>query len=140
MTQDEWFDFLEERDFATKIRKKESELKIPKQGSSRDQVAEWIAKSHMGADGGIQEVWFLPSGSPADEIRLLEVSERFTGESMKIEPIDFGLNLEGARYKLLVADVSMDQLGTIKANPAKSLPIDWKTDAALVWGRRGRRQ
>src|SRR5207245_2791221 len=108
-----------------------SEPNKPKQGSNLDQVAEWVAKRHMGADAGIHQVWFLQSGSPADEIRLLEVSERFTGEAAKIEPIDFGLDLDGAKYKLLVADVSGEQLEKIKADPAKLLPKDWKIDGAL---------
>jgi hypothetical protein len=140
MTQDEWFDFLEEADFAAKIRKKMSEPNKPNHGNNRDQIAAWVADRHMGADGGIREVWFLHSGSPADEIRLLEVSERFTGEAAKIEPIDFGLDIDGAKYKLLVADVSGERLEKIKANPANSLPKDWKIDGAHVWGRRGRRQ
>ncbi len=140
MSQDEWFDFLEEADAATQIRKKMSEPNKPKQGDSRAQVAEWVAKRHMGADGGIHQVWFLQLGSPAGEIRLLEVSERFTGEAAKIEPIDFGLDIEGAKYKLLVADVSVEQLEKIKADPAKLLPKDWKIDGALIWGRRGRQQ
>jgi hypothetical protein len=140
MTQDEWFDFLEEADSATKIRKKLSEPHKPKEGSSREQIAEWVAKRHMGADGGIHQVWFLQSGSPADEIRLLEVSERFTREAAKIEPIDFGLDVDGAKYKLLIADVSAQQLEKIKADPVKSLPKDWKIDDPRIWGRRGRRQ
>ena len=140
MTQDEWFDFLEEADIAAKIRKKMSAPKEPKQGSDRDQIAEWVANRHMGADGGIHQVWFLPSGSPADEIRLLEVSERFTGEAAQIEPIDFGLDVDDAKYKLLVADVSADHLNTIRSDPGKSLPKDWTFDGALVWGRRGRQK
>jgi hypothetical protein len=140
MTQDEWFDFLEDADFATKLRKKMSEPKKPEKGSNRDQVAEWVANRHMAADGGINQVWFLHSGSPADEIRLLEVSERYTGEAAKIEPIDFGLDVDGAKYKLLVADVSVDQIEKIKADPAKLLPKEWKIDAAHIWGRRGRQR
>jgi hypothetical protein len=140
MTQDEWFDFLEDADSAAKIRKRMSEPKQPKQGSKREEIAEWVAQRHMRADGGIHQVWFLRAGSPADEIRLLEVSERFTGEAAKIEPIDFGLDIDGAKYKLLVADVSMKQLEKIKADPAKSLPKAWKIDDVLVWDRRGRRQ
>jgi hypothetical protein len=138
MTQDEWFDFLEEADIAAKIRKKMSESDEPKNGSSQDQIAEWVAKRHMGADGGIHQVWFLPAGSPPEEIRLLEVSERFTGEAAVVEPIDFGLDLNGARYKLLVADISGEQLEIIKASPARLLPKEWKMDGALIWGRRGR--
>jgi hypothetical protein len=140
MTQDEWFDFLEEADYATSLRKKMSAANEPKKDSSRDQIAEWVAKRHMGAEGGINQVWFLPSGSPTDEIRLLEVNERFSGEAAQIEPIDFGLDLDGAKYRLLVADVSVDVLEKVKAEPAKLLPKDWRIDGALVWGRRGRRQ
>jgi hypothetical protein len=140
MTRDEWFDYLEELDVAAKIRKKRTEPNKPKKGSNRDQVAEWVAERHMGADGGINQVWFLRTGSPADEIRLLEVSERYTGEAGEIEPIDFGLDIDGAKYKLLVADISGEQLEKIKADPTNSLPKDWRIDDPLVWGRRGRRQ
>ncbi len=90
-----------------------------------------------GGGRGIHQVWFLGSGSPADEIRLLEVSERFTGEAAKIEPIDFGLDVDGAKYKLLVADVSAEQLEKIKADPAKSLPKDWKIDESARLGSPG---
>lgn len=140
MTQEEWFAFLEEADSATRIRRTMSEPKRPQKGSSRDQIAEWIANRHMGADGAVHEVWFLDAGSPTDEIRLLEVSERFTGEAAKIEPIDFNLDLDGAKYKLLVADISTEQLKRISSNPANSLPKGWNIDRALVWSRRGRRQ
>ncbi len=55
MTQDEWFDFLDEADIATRIRKEKSNHYEPPLGNDRDKVAEWVAKRHMGADGGIQE-------------------------------------------------------------------------------------
>lgn len=140
MSQDKWFDFLEEADSAAKIRKEMIKPIKPKRGSTRDQIAEWVANRHMGADGAVHEVWFLDTGSPTDEIRLLEVSERFTGEAVKIEPIDFNLDLDGAKYKLLVADISTEQLKRISSNPANSLPKGWNIDRALVWSRRGRRQ
>jgi hypothetical protein len=140
MTQDEWFDFLEEADFAIKIRRKMSEPTVPKRGSNQEQIAAWVADRHMRADGGIHQIWFLPTGSPADEIRLLEVSERYTGQAAKVEPVDFGLDLDDAKYKLLVADVSGEQLEKIKTDPAKSLPKDWKIGGALIWDRRGPRQ
>ena len=137
MTEDEWFDFLEEADAAARIRKRRDQPDEPKPGSGRDQVAEWVAKRHMSADGGIQQVWFLDSESPTGEIRLLEVSERFTGQPTKIEPIDFGLDVAGAKFKLLVADVSEDHLEQIKVDPMGSLPKGWRIDGARVWGRRG---
>ena len=140
MTQDEWFDFLEEADVATKFRKSITQPDKPQKGGNRDEIAEWVAKRHMGSDGGIQQVWSLPVGSPTDEIRLLEVSERFTGEAQKIEPVNIGLDIDGAKYRLLVADISANQLGKIKADPSNSLPDGWKIDGALIWGRRGRQQ
>jgi hypothetical protein len=140
MSQDEWFDFLEEADSAARIRKTISEPNEPGRDSNREQVAEWVAKRHMSADGGINQVWFLPAGSPGDEIRLLEVSERFSGESTQVEPIDFGLDVGGSRYKLLVADVSEESLKKIKVDTRRSLPKDWKIDGAFVWSRRGRQQ
>lgn len=140
MTQDEWFEYLEEADFAAKIRKRLSQPNEPTKGSGRDQVADWVAKRHMGADGSIHQVWFLPKGAPDTEIRLLEVSERFTASNGTVRPIDFSLDVEGEKYKLLVADVSDEQLERIKANPSASLPNDWSIDDALVWDRRGRRK
>ncbi|MFL5338579.1 MAG: hypothetical protein ACJ8F7_00280 [Gemmataceae bacterium] len=136
MSQDEWFDFLEEADFAAKIRKKMGEPVEPKPGSTRDQIAEWVAKRHMGADAAIQQVWFLPAESPTDEIRLLEVSERYTPESGEIEPFDFGVDVADTKVKLRVADVTVEQIAKIKAEPAKWLPKGWKINDALVWGRR----
>jgi len=135
MTQDEWFDYLEEADAATKFRKKMTILPDPEPGSTRDQIAEWVAKRHMSVDGGIRQVWYLRTGSPEDEIRLLEVSEQYTSDTSEIEPVDFGLDIGGAKFKLFVADISGEQLSTIKANPAK-LPKDWKLDSAMSWGRR----
>jgi hypothetical protein len=139
MSSDEWFDFLEEADFATRLRKKMNGVDEPKRGSNLDEIAKWVASRHMGADGGINQVWFLPSGSPANEIRLLEVSDRFTGQAAKIEPIDFGLDVGGAKYKLLVGDISAEQIERIKVDPVKILPKDWRFDGALAWDRRGKR-
>jgi hypothetical protein len=136
MTSDKWFDFLEDADSAARIRKSLTEFKKPKQCSNRDEVAKWVAQRHMGAEGGIHHVCFLPTDSPADEIRLLEVSERFTAGVGKVEPIDFGLDLDGRKYKLSVADVSLDQLEKIKANPSQSVPKDWTIDRMLIWDRR----
>lgn len=135
MTEDEWFDFLEETDSAAKLRRKLPDASEPTAGSTRDQIAEWVATRHMRADGGVQQVWYLPTGSPAEEIRFLEVSDRYASESVKIEPIDFGLDVAGAQFKLMVADVTTDQLQQIKTEQTK-LPQGWKIDNAKVWGRR----
>lgn len=136
MTSDEWFDFLEQADAAWKIRNARIENDDPTKESGRNQIAEWVAKRHMSSDGGIRQIWFLDSGSPADEIRLLEVSERYTGDGTQIEPIDFGLDIEGKKFKLMVADVSSEHLDQIERDPAKTLPKDWRIEKAIIWGRR----
>ena len=136
MTADEWFDFLEESDAAWKIRNARHENDDPTKTSGRNQIAEWVAKRHMSSDGGIRQIWFLDSGSPADEIRLLEVSERYTGDGTQFEPIDFGLDIDGKQFKLMVADVSTEHLHKIERDPAKTLPKDWTIDKAIVWDRR----
>ena len=136
MTPDEWFDYLEEADSATSIRKKLNEPLEPKPGSTRDEIAKWVANRHVGADGGIQQVWYLPFGSPADEIRLLEISERYTGEPDTIEPVAFGLNVGDADYRLAVADVSRSHLERIQHEPARLLPMGWRLQDSISWGRR----
>lgn len=136
MTQDEWFDFLDEADAAAKIRKKLSQPDDPKPGSSRDEIAEWVAKQHMGADGAVHHIWYLPSGAAEDEIRFLEVSDRFLPEGASVEPLGFGLNVAGMEFKLQVADVTSDQFEKIKRNPADLLPESWKFEGGKSWSRR----
>ena len=135
MTQDEWFSFLEEADFASKIRKQAAPPE-PKKDSSRDQIAFWVARRHMTADTSIRSVWYLPAGAPADEIRLLEVNDQYPSEATPITPVDFGLDIEGAKFKLFVADVTSEQIEKIKADPSKVLPKGWKLDDSVIWGRR----
>ena len=100
----------------------------------RDEVAQWVARQHMGADGAIHQVWYLPSGAPANEIRLLEASDRYGGFA-NIKPIDFGLDVDGAKYTLLVADVTSEQLEKIKSD-SSILPTGWSVASSVVWGRR----
>jgi hypothetical protein len=88
----------------------------------------------MGADGAVQEVWYLPAGAPSNEIRLLEASDRYGGFT-PIRPIDFGLDVDGAKYKLMVADVTSELLANLKEGSSK-LPDGWSFDSAVVWERR----
>lgn len=134
MSQEEWYEYLEDADTAAKVRSGLNGVPEPKAGSHRDEIAEWVAKRHMSADGGIQRIWYLHSGSPADEIRLLDVSER-AAEFSEVEPVDFGLDVGGVKFKLLVADITPSMFGKLKADPSK-LPKSWKLDSAISWGRR----
>ena len=86
-------------------------------GGNRDDVAEWVAKQHFIVDRGIREIWYLPKESPLDEIRLLEVNEQVPFIGSQVEAIDFGLDVEGARFRLVVADLNGDQLQQVKRTP-----------------------
>ena len=90
---------------------------LPRPWRNRDDVAEWVAKQHFIVDRGIREIWYLPKESPLDEIRLLEVNEQVPFIGSQVEAIDFGLNVEGARFRLLVADLNGDQLQQVKTDP-----------------------
>jgi len=135
LDDEDWYDFLDELD-AVSRRRREREPESPgPSGTSRDQVAAWVAKQHIIADSGIREVWYLPTGAPADEIRFLDVSDRLAGPEGKAQAIDFGLDIEGVPFRLLVADVTSDQLDQLKRDPSL-LPPGWSLDGNHVWRRR----
>jgi hypothetical protein len=48
-------------------------------GVSAESFAQWIARRHLAVDPGIREVIYLPTDSPANEIRLLEVNAMLDG-------------------------------------------------------------
>ncbi|HYT93680.1 MAG TPA: hypothetical protein VEL76_33485 [Gemmataceae bacterium] len=132
---DKWFKHLDDLDEVSRLRRREREQEpdLPA-GKSRDEVAAWVAKTHLFIDHGIREVWYLPRGAPPDEIRLLELSDRLAGPEGRTEAIDFGLEVEGASFHLLVADVNSDQLEQIKQDPSQ-LPPGWSLDGKGVWRR-----
>lgn len=136
MTQDEWFDFLEEADAAAKIRKSLNQSEEPKPGSSRDEIAEWVARQHMGADGAVHHIWYLPSGSASDEIRLLEVSDRFLPEGAPIKPTPVNVDILGRKFRLQIADATSSQIDGIQQNPLNLLPPGWSLENPKIWSRR----
>jgi hypothetical protein len=131
---EDWYAYFDKVDEAIRQRRRRVEVPAPPAGSSRDDVAAWVAKRHRLVDSSIREVWYLPRGAPSDEIRLLEVNERFVGPESKAEAIDFGLDIEGARFRLFVADVTSEQLDQIKQDPSR-LPPGWTLDGKVVWRR-----
>ena len=133
---DQWFDYLDELDRVARDRSLRSGSLAAPASSNRDEIAAWLAKKHFRVDSGVREVWYLPQGAPPDEIRLLELRDRFAGNESKVEPVDFGLEIEGEPFRLLVADVSSEQVQSIKADPS-GLPNGWSLDGSKVWTRRG---
>ncbi len=62
--------------------------------------------------------------SPLNEIRLVDVCDRLAGPDGQLEAIEFGLDVHGAAFRLLVADVTRDQLEQLKRDP---LPPGWSS-------------
>ena len=74
-----------------------------------------------------------PRGA-GDEIRLLELSDHLTSSSPEVGAIDFGLDVEGVRFRLSIADISGEQLEQIKRHPSR-LPPGWSLDRKKIWRR-----
>ncbi len=129
-----WYERLDEYDEASRLRRQHVPVPDLPADGSRDEVAAWVAKKHLIADSGIREVWYLPRGAAPDEIRLLELNDQLAGNGSTAEPIDFGLDIEGSRFHLFVADVTSEQLEQAEKDPSR-LPPGWSLDGKKVWGR-----
>jgi hypothetical protein len=129
-----YYDYLDELDDRYRHwRNTSPEPSVPV-GGSRDDVAAWVAKTHFIADGSIREVWYLPQGAPPDEIRLLELSERYAGPEDVVEPIEFGMDVDGAPFRLVVADITPEKLEKLKQDPTR-LPPGWSLEGTARWRR-----
>jgi hypothetical protein len=134
LPEEEWYQELDRYERSSRLRRQRAQSPPPPKRKSRDAVAAWVAKRHLIADGGIREVWYLPREAPPGEIRLLELSDWLAGTKAKVEAIDFGLDVEGARFRLLVADITGEQLDQIKKDPSR-LPPGWSLDGSKTWRR-----
>jgi hypothetical protein len=134
LPEEDWLEELDRYDEAARLRRRRGiEPKLPNSGN-RDEVAAWVAKRHLIADAGIRAVLYCPREAPTDEIRLLELNDRVASAETNVEPIDFGLDVEGAEFRLLVADVTTDQFDRMKQDPSK-LPVGWRLDGSRLWKR-----
>ena len=77
----------------------------------------------------------MPAGAPDDEIRLLEINDRFAGPGGEIEPFESLLDVTTSPYRVFIVDITSEQLDQIKKNPAL-LPAGWSLDGHQVWKRR----
>ena len=127
----EWFDFLDELDEVA--RRRHQTIPPEPTGSNRDEIAAWIAKKHFVVDSKIREIWYLPAGSPPNEIRLIESHDRFGGE-WGFEPLDFDVEINGNLFKLVVCEVSGHDIESLKKDPSP-LPAGWALDQAKIWRR-----
>jgi hypothetical protein len=134
LPDEDWYQELDRYDEASRLRRQRAQAPAPPVGKSRDDVAAWVARRHLLADSGIREVWYLPGEAPPEEIRLLEVNDRLAVSESKAEAIDFGLDVEGVRFRLFVADITSEQLDQIKQDPSR-LPPGWSLKGSRIWRR-----
>jgi hypothetical protein len=136
--QEQWFDFLDELDAVSRRRRGRDPEPDEPASNDRDSVAGWIARRHLLADRSIQEIWYMGQGAPPDEIRLLEVSDRLSSPDARgsaVHPMEFGLGRTEGPFRLLVADVTSDEVEDIKAGRL-ALPPGWQPGGVRI----GRRQ
>lgn len=95
----------------------------------RDVLAKWYARRHYKTDPGVREVYYLPRNSPDREIRLLEVNSLIPDRAPPmLEPVDFGVDLDGAEgHTLVVLDVTPSEWDSIQAGRL-TLPPGWTLD------------
>ena len=107
----------------------------PVTGASPEQFARWMAGRHLSSDPAIEKIVYLPSGAPADEIRLLEVNRFLNApEPDLVEPLDFTPDIDPP-FKVYVADITGDQWERIRQGPDALLPAGWDLTGNLIFGR-----
>lgn len=135
LDDERWYAYLDQLDEDARVRRRRrNQEPSGPVDNSRDQVAAWVARKHFIVDYSVREVWYLPHGAPEDEIRLLELNDQTVGNESRVSAIDFGLDVEGSQFKLMIADISSDQLDQIKQN-LLPLPPKWSLEEKTVWRR-----
>ncbi len=133
-----WFDYLDRVDDESRLfRNRVIEDDTPV-GGTKDEVAAWLASKHFLIDSAVREIWYLPADSPPNEIRLLELSERIGPDEGPIYAVDYGLNMEGVPFRLVVADANTDWKNAFD-RPGRQLPQGWSLDQSRSWTRSGKR-
>lgn len=102
----------------------------------RDRMAQWYAALHMKTDPGVRAVYYLPTGAPEREIRLLEVNDLIAEmKEADLEPFDFGVDTGSAdAHALHVLDVTPVQWDRIHGGKL-ALPAGWSLAGAVEYGR-----
>jgi hypothetical protein len=103
---------------------------------NREELARLYASRHLSTDPGICTIYYLPARSPEREIRLLEINELMAvRESDPLEPIDFGIDIDGTEpHTLMVLDVTPAQWESIRKAELQ-MPKDWSLDGAIAFSR-----
>ncbi len=130
----DWFDYLDRVDEEARLFRKRVVVDDTPVGRPKDEVAAWLAKWHLRIDSDVHEIWYLPSGSPLDEIRLLELSDRVVHDEGKINAVNYRLDMEGIPFRLMVADASTEGADLARSDP-QQLPDGWSLERSQSWTR-----
>ncbi len=131
---EQWYGYLDKLDEDSRRRRENEKAPEMPAGKTQQDVAAWIAKKHLFIDPSIREIWYLPKGAPANEIRLLELNDRLATAEEKAEAVDFGVDVNGAHFLLFVADITSEELEQIKRDSSR-LPKGWSLEANTIWRR-----
>ena len=102
------------------------DLGRPDLTATADEFARWVAQRHLASDAALDRVVYLPTGSPADEIRLLEINRFLNGaDPDPIEPLDFTPETDSP-FRVFVADITSGQWERVRNEPDKALPAGWR--------------
>jgi hypothetical protein len=109
---------------------------MPATQFDKQEMAKWHADRHLATDPGIEAVYYLPANSPEREIRFLEINSLIAiRDSDPLEPIDFGVDIDGADpHTLLVLDATPSQWERIRRGEL-ALPEGWSLDGAIAFRR-----
>ncbi|MDG3004846.1 hypothetical protein [Paludisphaera mucosa] len=105
----------------------------------RDAMARWYASQHLRTDPGVRRIYYLPSGAPDREIRLVEVNDLLAEiDGGALEPIDFGVDTGSeTEHKLFVLDVTPSQWQAVDRGDLP-LPAGWALEDAIELENSGR--
>ena len=105
---------------------------------NRDEMARWYAAKHLKTYPGTKVIYYLTYGTPAREIRFLEVNDMIIPRDVApLEPLDFGVDIRSPEgHTLMVLDVTPAQFERIHKNEL-ALPKGWSLDHAIPYFRPG---
>lgn len=109
---------------------------MPAIAFDRDEMARWYARQHLKTDPGVESIYYLPTGAPEREIRLVEINKLIAiRDDSALEPLDFGADMGlDSEHRLVVLDVTPDQWLRI-ATETLSLPSGWSLKHAIPFAK-----
>lgn len=99
--------------------------------------AEWLGRYHLKIDERLAQAVYLPTGAPADVVRLLEVNlGLFPTPDEPIRAIETIPSKFGLPFRVQIADITPEEWRQIQTNPAL-LPTGWHLDGYCIVQRVG---